>query len=463
MALFHPFSKLTLLLLLLLTTLLSIAVISQPLLTPAEQDAVYTVLGSVNPDISWRSLFPDDLCLSAPHGVVCDFFYDNVSSPEPVAHVTEMNFGYVSDYTPNPPCSANATFSPLLFTSFKYLRKLFFYRCFTGTRVSFPEIPKSFGSGLEELVFIDNPSLVGSLSVIIRNFTDLRRVVLTGNGVYGNIPDGVADLVNLEELTLSRNQLGGEIPLMSFSKLKKLKVLDLGYNYFSGTVPESVGNLSELVKLDLRSNGFNGKIPESLKNLKTLELLDLSRNNFTNYGVPLFLGDMPRLKQLDLSGNLLGGQIPKIWDKLGGILGIGFSEMGLVGEIPASMGVHLKNLRYLGLDNNKLEGTVPEELGLLESVSVINLQNNNLSGRVSFGGSKFSAKFGQNLKLAGNPNLCADDKALILSSKTQLKVCKKTQKPNSAPLTLDSSVQVVVLPNSVIMFGTCVLFVLIFA
>ncbi|TQD84710.1 hypothetical protein C1H46_029733 [Malus baccata] len=34
---------------------------------------------------------------------------------------------------------------------------------------------------------------------------------------------------------------------MSFSKLKKLKVLDLGYNYFFGNVPELVGNLSELV------------------------------------------------------------------------------------------------------------------------------------------------------------------------------------------------------------------------
>ncbi|KAM2909516.1 hypothetical protein FF1_002487 [Malus domestica] len=43
----------------------------QPLLAPVEQDTVYTVLGF---DIPWCSLFPDDLCISAPHGVVCDFY-----------------------------------------------------------------------------------------------------------------------------------------------------------------------------------------------------------------------------------------------------------------------------------------------------------------------------------------------------------------------------------------------------
>ncbi|KAM1556470.1 hypothetical protein TB2_040052 [Malus domestica] len=57
---------------------MSTAVISQPqpFLTSAEQDSVYTVLSFVNLDIPWRSLFPDDLCLSAPHGVVCNFFYE---------------------------------------------------------------------------------------------------------------------------------------------------------------------------------------------------------------------------------------------------------------------------------------------------------------------------------------------------------------------------------------------------
>lgn len=285
-------------------------------------------------------------------------------------------------------------------------------------------------STLEELVFIDNPSFVAPLSGIFRNYTNLRRAVLTGNGVFGEIPDWVGDMVNLEELTLSRNQLNGGVTL-NFPK--KLKVLDLSHNHFDGYVPESLGNLTELLKLDLSFNGFYGKIPDGLSGLQRLEFLDLSFNRFGNFGVPLFLAEMPKLKEVYLSGNLLGGQIPEIWEKLGGILGIGFSGMGLVGGIPASMGMHLRNLCYLGLDNNNLEGKVPEEFGFLEFVSEINLENNNLSGRVPFS-AKFTAKVGKKLRLKGNSKLCVDEKLShgksIGSSFRELKKCSKPNIPN---------------------------------
>ncbi|XVF21547.1 hypothetical protein REPUB_Repub12eG0099200 [Reevesia pubescens] len=403
----------------------------QPVLNSAEQDSVYQVLSSINSDIPWRTLFPDDLCSYPPHGVVCDYFTDPITNNVTV-HIIELSFGYVSDYTPNPPCSPNSTFSPLLFTSFKHLRKLFFYECFTETQVFVPEIPAAFGSSLEELVFINNPAFVGTLGSIIRNFTTLRRVVLTGNGIYGSIPDGIGDLVNIEEITLSRNKLSGQVSV-SLSKLKKLKVLDLSGNGFNGTVPCSVGNLTQLLKLDLSSNGFSDNIPRSLSNLQGLEFLDLSFNRFGNFGVPLFLAEMPRLKEVYLSGNLLGGEIPDIWEKLEGILGIGFSGMGLVGGIPASMGLHLRNLCYLGLGNNKLEGKVPEEFGFLEFASEINLENNNLSGRVPFS-AKFTAKVGEKLRLKGNPELCVDEKLShgkhTGSSLGELKKCSMPDTPN---------------------------------
>ncbi|XVE77950.1 hypothetical protein DITRI_Ditri13aG0105300 [Diplodiscus trichospermus] len=402
-----------------------------PVLNSAEQESVYQVLSSINSDIPWRTLFPDDLCSYPPHGVVCDYFTDPHTSNVAV-HITELSFGYVSDYTPNPPCSPNSTLSPFLFTSFKHLRKLFFYQCFTGTQVFVPEITTTFGSSLEELVFINNPAFVGPLSSIIRNFTSLRRLVLTGNGIYGTIPDGVGDLVNVEELTLSRNKLSGQVSV-TFSKLNKLKVLDLSSNTFNGNVPCSVGNLTQLLKLDLSSNGFTGNIPGSLSNLQGLEFLDLSFNRFGNFGVPLFLGEMPRLKEVHLSGNLLGGEIPEIWEKLGGMLGIGFSGMGLVGRIPASMGMHLRNISYLALDNNNLKGEVPEEFGLLEFASEINLENNNLSGRLPFS-AKFTAKVGDKLRLKGNQKLCIDEKfshgKSNCSSFEDLKKCSKPNIPN---------------------------------
>ncbi|XP_010433203.1 PREDICTED: piriformospora indica-insensitive protein 2-like [Camelina sativa] len=373
-------------------------------LDPSEQEAVYRVLDSVNSAISWRTIFPDDLCASPPDGVVCDYLYASQHGVATSVHVTELHLGYVSDYTQNPPCSSNSTLDPLLFTSFKHLRKLFVYKCFTGARVSLPDsIPEGFGSVLEELVFIENPSLVGEIGAMIGNFTKLRRLVLTGNGFYGSIPGRIGDLVSLEEVTLSRNSLSGGFPTNATSRLKNLKVLDFSHNFLNGDAPDSIGDLTELLKLDLSFNEFTGEIPSGVGKLKKLVFLDLSYNRFGNFGVPLFLAEMPRLREIHLSGNKLGGVIPEIWKNLKGLSGIGFSRMGLQGNIPASMASSLKNLCFIALDNNNLDGEIPEEFGRLEFVGEINLENNNLVGKAPFADG-FRDRVGRKLKLSGNPS-----------------------------------------------------------
>ncbi|KAK7345749.1 hypothetical protein VNO77_16360 [Canavalia gladiata] len=387
----------------------------QPL---SEQEALYQLLHSLNPSIPWRTLFPDHFCLSAPHGVVCDY---------PSQHIVELNFGYVSDETPNPPCSPNATFNPLLFSSFPFLRKLFFYKCFNQTLTltltfPFPSLPPT----LQELVFIHNPSFLPPLGTLLQNLTSLRRLVLIGNGFHGEIPPQLGDFIALEEVTLSGNNLGGEVP-HSLGLLKKLKVLDLSGNRFEGCVSESLGNLTQLLKLDMSFNQFGCRIPESFRRLRSLEFLDLSFNRFANFGVPLFLREIPSLKEVYVSGNFLSGVIPEIWENLGGIEKLGFSDMGLVGNIPASMGVYLKNLSYLGLDNNRLDGPVPPEFGLLEFADEINLENNNLSGRVPL----LTTKMGQKLKVAGNTGLCGVENKIIRCGSGQLKPCNKTDVPDA--------------------------------
>ncbi|PHT29655.1 hypothetical protein CQW23_30747 [Capsicum baccatum] len=387
-----------------------------------EQEALYNVLESINSDVSWRSLFPDDLCSSSPHGVLCDYFelQDNSSTTTFTAHVTEISLGYVSDYAPNPPCTPNSTLNASLFAPFTYLRRIFAYKCFTENEVliDFGSLPPS----LEELVFMENKGLVGSLGEKVGNLMSLRRLVLSGSGVSGEIPDGIGGLVNLEQLTLSRNRIGGEIPV-GLKTLKKLKVLDLSQNELQESVPESIGNLTQLLKIDLSYNKLFGKIPESVKGLKSLEFLDLSYNDFRNSGVPLFLAELPSLKEVYLSGNFLGGEIPEIWENLGGIVALGLSRTGLIGNIPVSMGVYLKNISYLGLDNNKLEGTLPEEFGALEYVNELHLENNNLSGRLPFS-AKFVSKVGEKLKLEGNTQLCADEGLKIPDVSVSLSLLK---------------------------------------
>ncbi|KAL5997099.1 hypothetical protein ACLOJK_008027 [Asimina triloba] len=378
---------------------------SQPsILSDEEQEAAYAVLESFNSAVDWRSVFPDDLCLSAPHGVVCDFFPADDGGGGGAAHISELSFGYLSDYSSNPPCGPNPRFTPRL-TSLPGLRRLFFYNCFTSGNVSIPDYFWNFASpSVEELVFIENPSLVGGLRGGIGNFSRLRRLVLSGTGISGAIPDSIGKLLQLEQLVISRSGVTGAVPA-ALSKLRNLKILDLSYNRLDGNLPPELGSLPDLLKLDLGSNQIAGRIPDSLAGLRRLELLDLSYNRLGNFGVPTFLSEMEALKEVHLSGNQLGGRIPEIWEKMGGILGIGFSEMGLVGNIPASMGVFLKKVCYLGLDNNQLDGKVPAELGLLENVKEMNLENNRLHGEIPFS-ADFAAR--GKLKLEGNAGLCVD-------------------------------------------------------
>ncbi|KAL1546609.1 piriformospora indica-insensitive protein 2-like [Salvia divinorum] len=393
---------------------------AQSPLNPAEQEAVYRILDSVSPGTPWRSIFPDDLCSSAPHGVACDYF-SSAATP----HVTELSFGYVSDYTPNPACNPNSTLNPSLLAPLPRLRKLMFYKCFAQTQTPFPDFSSlSHASSLEELIFIENPALIGTLDGRIGNLKRLRRLILIGTGVSGGVTDWIGDL---EQLTLSRNGFSGEIPMNAFRYTTKLKILDLSYNAFEGSLPESIGFATSLIKVDLSHNKFSGKIPENLTCLKNVQFLDLSYNNFGRFGFPLSLAEMTNLKEVYLSGNSLGGEIPDIWENMRGIMGIGLSSMGLVGTIPKSMGVHLRNACYIGLDNNMLQGVVPHELGDLEFVSELNLENNNLSGMIPFS-ADFLSKLGGKLKLEGNLDLCIDE--TLKSAKVSLdlghiKVCRK--------------------------------------
>ena len=101
------------------------------------------------------------------------------------------------------------------------------------------------------------------------NILDLSGKKLT------SIPEGTFDKTDTEHLNLSNNNLNGEFP-KDIANLKKLKVLDISNNQFTG-------------------------IPAELADLKGLELLNLSNNKIVS--LPKGLGGLTNLKYLDLSGN----------------------------------------------------------------------------------------------------------------------------------------------------------------
>ncbi len=98
------------------------------------------------------------------------------------------------------------------------------------------------------------------------------------NRLSGPIPDDLSHLVNLETLSMSNNDLTGEIP--SLNRLHRLKSLRLSDNRLSGELPSFASN-NKLRTIDLSGNEISGIIQSDfLASLSTDEpvYIDLSKN-----------------------------------------------------------------------------------------------------------------------------------------------------------------------------------------
>ncbi|XP_057803776.1 receptor-like protein 43 [Salvia miltiorrhiza] len=107
-----------------------------------------------------------------------------------------------------------------------------------------------------------------------------------------------------------RITLKGVNQLLKKRLLKTFTTIDFSSNKFSGSIPNSMGNLNSLRYLNLSHNNLMGHIPASLGNISVLESLDLSSNKLDG-GIPSDLTRLTFLEKLNLSMNDLVGQIPQ--------------------------------------------------------------------------------------------------------------------------------------------------------
>ena len=184
-------------------------------------------------------------------------------------------------------------------------------------------------------------------------------IYLRGHGLAGVLPAGISALDALEKLTLTDNDLTGEIP--DLNGLDSIEVLVLGGNAFTGGIPATLGDLDSLLRLWLHRNdgGFEGGIPAELGSLPNIRYLMLYGNDLAG-GIPASLGNATNLKALYLHNNMLTGSIP--------------AELGNL------MTDADDTIRLLYLHNNMLSGAVPAELGNLTSLTALRLSGNDLTG-----------------------------------------------------------------------------------
>ncbi|XP_058070340.1 probable LRR receptor-like serine/threonine-protein kinase At3g47570 [Magnolia sinica] len=247
---------------------------------------------------------------------------------------------------------------------------------------------------------IESQGLVGPISPHISNLTFLRTINLSSNNFHGEIPREIGKLFRLRDLDLSYNELQEEIPNDLFncselrtlrlyqnklvgripvvlSSLSKLTWLNLGRNNLIGNIPPSVGNLSSLIALYLYQNSLEGNIPDELRWLVKLKYLQISFNNLSGL-IPPLLYNLSSMDHISVAVNQLHGNLPpNLGLTLPNLKIILLGENAFTGPIPVSL-ANASGLIEIDFYSNYFSRPVPENLGRLQKLTFLNLQENQL-------------------------------------------------------------------------------------
>ncbi|MBA0645060.1 hypothetical protein Goklo_013198, partial [Gossypium klotzschianum] len=225
------------------------------------------------------------------------------------------------------------------------------------------------------------------------------------------------------------NKLNDRFPRW-LASLSLLQVLILRFNRFYGSLPHSVAssNFSALQIIDLSANEFTGtlstKLLQNLRAMKDKPRVRLTSPNIYSsdyHGLPFKCGNhvnvtTKRLEMeltktcdifisMDFSNNQFSGEIPEDVGQLISLQMLNFSHNYFTGPIPTSFG-NLVALESLDLSSNKFSGGIPSQMTNLTFLEVLDLSNNKLVGPIPHG-NQFDTfdnnSYNSNLGLCGLP------------------------------------------------------------
>lgn len=172
-----------------------------------------------------------------------------------------------------------------------------------------------------------------------------KRLFADNTPIAGTLPSEITRIHHLEVLSLQECDMNGQLPVDLFA-MSSLEELYLTHNNFQGVLPDRWNALESLRVLSLAKNAFMGVLPESLgyaPSLRSLTLKDqMSKGGGLTGSLPSFRKSMT-LSQLILSDNKLEGTLP---------------EELLVAAEGYSRDQELNTLFHIDLTNNKITGTV---------------------------------------------------------------------------------------------------------
>ncbi|CAG7907665.1 unnamed protein product [Brassica rapa] len=244
----------------------------------------------------------------------------------------------------------------------------------------------------------------GSIPLSICNNRSLTQLKIGYNNLTGTIPQCLS---NFTFVNLRKNNLEGSIP-DAFHISSSLKTLDVGHNLLTGKLPRSLQNCSSLEFLVVDHNRIKDKFPFWLKSLSNLQVLILSSNKL--YGSISLPGQgplgFPELRIFEISDNKFTGSLPPRYFENWKASSLMMNEDGGLYMVytKATSGrlsyfnIEAIDLKYKGLSmeqgrvltsyatidlsGNRIEGQIPESIGLLKALIALNLSNNAFTGHI---------------------------------------------------------------------------------
>ncbi|OMO75302.1 hypothetical protein COLO4_26202 [Corchorus olitorius] len=186
----------------------------------------------------------------------------------------------------------------------------------------------------------------------------------------------VSGSARVTEITIDPVGYSGSLNSTSWN-LPYLQILDISDNSFSGSIPDSLSNLTRLRRLCLSGNSLSGEIPTALGSLSHLEELYLD-NNHLHGPIPSSFNNLTRLKRLEIQQNDISGEFPDL-GSLKNLYFLDASDNNISGGVPATLP---ESLVELSIRNNKLSGNIPENIGSIRFLQVLDLSHNILSGAI---------------------------------------------------------------------------------
>ncbi|PKI57101.1 hypothetical protein CRG98_022495 [Punica granatum] len=191
----------------------------------------------------------------------------------------------------------------------------------------------------------------------------------------------LTEVPSLHELpSLNALYLQFNYRLKNLSRLEglKLEAVDVSFNHLAGDSLSAIWSMTSLKALSIAGNQLGDSIFQetAYTDDQLVEVKFISKSRLESYRGNI----LEYMSGLDLSCNNLTGSIPQEIGYMINLLILNLSNNHLMGPIPSTFS-GLKQIESLDLSYNRLTGKIPPQLTELSFLSIFTVAHNNLSGQ----------------------------------------------------------------------------------